>query len=204
MRISGDSFSSVEEQPSKRVFESNDRFDNANSSMTQLFNRCTHLARYGPLEELHRFIVASEEYINQQPNAFETILKIFDQCHVPQALKSFFKIVGSFGNRSKAYEFVARQIIFANDMILFLDELTQLNSCGFPFQSTMINALMEYSMKNYDLNFMNFVLKDVINHLHQMQLDDLNQPLFHKFCDQYCSLRKGFMPAKAWVNRLGM
>lgn len=176
-------------------------FENTNAaSITHLFDVCAHLARYGPLEELYRVIISSEECINQQPTAFETILNILSQCHVSrvEALKELFKIINNFAKKGIAYEFVARQIIFSNDMILFLDELVQLNARGFEFQRTMVNAMMECALKNFNLKFMNFVLKDVINSLHKHQLDDLNQQLFQKFCDQYCSLRKGFMPAKAW------
>lgn len=66
------------------------------------------------------------------------------------------------------------------------------------FEASLINALLEYSTNNFNVDF-HSLLKRIVNRLTNKQINDLNVDTLHKFVDIYMRNGKGIEIASAML-----
>lgn len=138
--------------------------------------------------ELNKWMLLLQHQMNKHLAHFnfDSIFNILmaNDINYPDALKLLFSIIQHFAQKEKGFDFIARKICQKdNDMLLYLNELKQIKNSGYGFQAITINALMEYSMKKYKVEFYGFVF-EIVNKLNAEQLNDLNKVKLERFCSR--------------------
>lgn len=168
--------------------------DTVPNYITDLFdgtNLCNDLVKHGRKEDLLHLL----ELVNATPGRDSALDHIFEALLLEEpvyskALKQLVSSIYSLGRPSDmCIDYIVRKITNNdNDNIAeFLDELKIISGNGYKFNVTTINKLMVYSYENFNLNFHQFVLKNIVNKLSPPELDLVNANILSKFTQRRLS-----------------
>lgn len=83
---------------------------------------------------------------------------------------------------TKCMDFIARKIFDnGHDIGGFFGQLQQMSGNGYTFGATHINKLMDYIIRNFNVDFHQFVLTRIVGKLTKSELDRLDSEILHKF-----------------------
>lgn len=144
-----------------------------------------YFVKYKLENELKKWMLLLQHQMNKHLRYFNfdsifNILMANDFNHA-DALKLLLSIIQNFVQKEKGFDFITRKICKTNDdMLSYLNELKQIKNSGYGFQAITINALMEYALEKYNVEFYGFVL-EIVNKLNPDQLNDLNEEKLNRF-----------------------
>lgn len=154
---------------------------------------CEDLVKHGRKEDLQHLL----ELVNAFPIAgrdsvFDHILEalLHQEPVYSKALKQLVSSIYGLGRPSEmCIDYIVRKITNTdNDNIAaFLDELKMISGTGYKFNITTINKLMKYSYENFNLNFHQFVLTQIVNKLSPSDLELVNGNILSKFTERRLS-----------------
>lgn len=101
------------------------------------------------------------------------------------AVQMMFKSIDTLDNPpdTKFMDYIARKI-FDNghdNVDAFFAELKQMLKHGYKFSAPHINKLMDYCIRNFNVEFHQFVLTSILNKLQPTELDLVNSDILRQF-----------------------
>lgn len=150
--------------------------------------------------KIHVFSFSCDSTSSLDGKYFEDLLTKYlaeklDYC---KALKASLKDIGTLkALGDKNWTNIVWKILDQRNLNIsaFHNELKDILQCGYVFNVLMINRLMQYCIRNYNMKFHQFVLTCILNKLSKNELDQLNQESLEKFAyvrtQQNCLHRLG-------------
>ncbi|XP_031633493.1 uncharacterized protein LOC116347154 [Contarinia nasturtii] len=161
-----------------------------NTKLEYAPNLCNEIVEHGRKQELPRFMEVAKTFpTNVQPLVYDHVFRALwhaDGAVYSTALKELTNIVHSVGYTSeKCIDYIVRKILATNNdnLSAFYDELKYIHKSGYKFDVMQMNSLMDHCIKNFDLNFHQFVL-DILNKFSRPVLDMVNQELLKRFAER--------------------
>lgn len=109
-----------------------------------------------------------------------------DKALYPSELMKILCDINLSGLNVECLNFVVRKILATNndDISAFKPQLEEILEIGFKFDTLMVNQLMQYCTRKYNMNFYQFVLKAIINKLTKTEIDKLNADILGEFVNE--------------------